>query len=140
MKKLLLVFSLIIGLTLPAFAQKAPKAEEIYNAKLKSMQEHLELTPEQLEKFAPVYKDYLTAVRNLPRPERKCKRDGNCDETCKMIVSRLEYKKGIITEQQKVVENLKDVLSPEQLKKFLKVESRIQHKIRNAKMRKARNK
>lgn len=136
MKRLMLIIMLLSAGTFATFAQKTDKKEmtqerkeKIFNAKVKMIQEQLLLSPEQTEKFIPIYKNYLTQVFALKRPEKEPKITTS-DEAYKYISTTLATKKSILSLQEACVGDLKNILTPQQLMKFLKVENAMQHKIR----------
>lgn len=136
MKKIALLLIVMVTGVFSSFAQKnidPAKAEEIFNAKVKYMQEQLLLTPAQTTQFIPVYKNYLTTIRGLKRPDKKNIQVTTTDQAYNIIKSEFDFKRGIINAQEKAIGQMKSFLTPQQLMKFMSAERRIQGKIRGAK-------
>lgn len=138
MKKIILLSLVVLFTAFGSIAQKKQrvidpaKAQEIFNSRVKFMQDELLLTPEQTEKFIPVYKNYLETIKAIAHPKGN-ENVSTSDEAYKQIMNQLKFKRDIIDSQEKCVSGLKDILTPQQLMKFLKAEHKMQRKIHGAK-------
>lgn len=134
MKRFILIFT-AFALTASALCAQRKidpaKAEEVFNAKVKYMQEQLLLTPEQTEKFIPIYKEFLNEVREIKRPTKPQKEDEikSVDEAAQVVIDRINYHRAVLDAQEKCIGKLKSVLTAPQLMKFLKCEKAMQSKI-----------
>ena len=134
MKRFILIFT-AFALTASALCAQRKidpaKAEEVFNAKVKYMQEQLLLTPEQTEKFIPIYKEFLNEVREIKRPAKPQKEDEikSVDEAAQIVIDRINYHRAVLDAQEKCIGKLKSVLTAPQLMKFLKCEKAMQSKI-----------
>ena len=93
MKKRILLIAVMIATTASAIAQKnidPAKAEEIFNSRVKFMQEQLKLTPAQTEKFVPIYKNYLESLRSIKRDTCKIK-PATQEEAFMVVKKRIDY-------------------------------------------------
>jgi hypothetical protein len=66
---------IFIGLTVAVFAQNQSALDRIEAAKIALITERLELTPEQAEKFWPIYREYSDKQREIKRDFQMLKRD-----------------------------------------------------------------
>ena len=91
--------------------------------------EELQLTPEQAEKFAPVYLNYQGEIRKI-RQELKMLMDGyegkEIDEKLafRMVMDQLNADADIIACKKEYMRVFKSYLTPEQLSKIFLVEKR----------------
>ena len=89
--------------------------------------EALELTPEQAEKFAPVFLNYQKEVRNI-RKELKMFMDSYKDQEVddkaafRMVMAQLNADADVITCKKEYTRVFKSYLTPEQLSKVFLVE------------------
>lgn len=128
MKQIILIIALFATCAISSFAQNNNGDEDvIFNAKMKELQQKLALTSEQTVKVMPIYKSFNDEMRSLPR--KKEYNTSTSDEAYKCVKDRLNHKMMILKIQEKYVGKLKDILTPEQLTKFLYVERGIQGKI-----------
>lgn len=133
MKRFILIFT-AFALTASALCAQRKidpaKAEEVFNAKVKYMQEQLLLTPEQTEKFIPIYKEFLSEVREIKRPAKPQEEEiKSVDEAAQIVINRINYHRAVLDAQEKCIGKLKSVLTAPQLMKFLKCEKAMQSKI-----------
>ena len=134
MKRFILIFT-AFALTASALCAQRKidpaKAQEVFNAKVKYMQEQLLLTPEQTEKFIPIYKEFLDEVSAIKRPARYEKENEvkTVDEAAQIVIDRINYLRAVLDAQEKCIGKLKSVLTAPQLMKFLKCEKAMQSKI-----------
>ncbi|MGN0205680.1 MAG: hypothetical protein ACI4BC_00410 [Muribaculaceae bacterium] len=134
MKRFILIFT-AFALTASALCAQRKidpaKAQEVFNAKVKYMQEQLLLTPEQTEKFIPIYKEFLDEVSAIKRPTKPHKEDEvkTVDEAAQIVIDRINYNRAVLDAQEKCIGKLKSVLTAPQLMKFLKCEKTMQSKI-----------
>lgn len=143
MKKIILLLAIVIVTSTAMFAQKEQngprpldpqKREQIFNARVQAMQKQLKLTPEQTQKFIPLYKSYLDEIHSLKFPKRNVS-PKDINEAYSGVMSQLKFKKNIISIQEKYVGKMRNILNPQQLTQFLKVESNIQHSFKAEKDR-----
>jgi hypothetical protein len=135
MKRIALIFSVVLCCFAALSAEpnlSQDQIDRIFNAKVKMMQDQLDLSPAQTERFIPVYRSYCNEVRNLfhshPRPDKRAATVSS-DAACRFVLGNLKTKETVLRIQQKYIPKLSKILSPQQLLMFLKVESDIQHQI-----------
>lgn len=135
MRKLIFTLSLILFALAAVSAQPKfteEQREQFFNSRVKMIQDELKLSNEQTEQMSPIYKKYLEKVRSIKFPKHPGKAgfkssDEACNHTCQM----LDCKKSIFDAQKQLVKDLRSVLNPEQLSRFLAAESKINEKIRH---------
>ena len=137
MKKIALIFTLVMTMVMSAVAQPKKLSKEdqerFLNAKAQMMQRELHINDAQMEKFLPVYKAFQEELKGIKR--EKVKGDTLTSEVAyEQVINRLEYQEKVINVQKKVVKELMPVLTPKQLKKFLDVERKVQMDIMKHKM------
>ena len=145
MKRLAFILALIISFTMGATAQPKQLSKEdkerFFNAKAQIMQQKLELTEGQMKDFLEVYKQYQEDIVKIKHPKRTHvnAEELTSDEAYNDVVGHLQFMKSILDVQEKYIGKLKPILTPIQLKRFLKVENNVQKYIRDHKNgRKAR--
>lgn len=143
MKKYILLLLISMFITGVAFAddkhckdEKAIK-EEIFQSKVKTMAEKLQLTPEQLEKFIPIYREYVDDALSM-RPKHfgdtsvltrhgkiKPGKSLSADQAYSIASERIAIQRHVLDAQQKALQKLQNVLTPQQLLDFPHVESQM---------------
>lgn len=132
MKKITMIMALMAVLVVGAVAQPRKLSKEdqerVFNGKAQAMQKGLGLSEEQMVKFLPIYREFQDEVMNVRR--NRIKGDTLTMEVAYAeVVSRLEYQENIIDIQKKTLAELKSVLTPVQLRKFLGMEYKVQKDI-----------
>ena len=143
MKKIIFILILALFTGVAASAQNKgmspEKAERVFNAKAKMMQNRLQLTADQIVKFAPVYKSYQDAVRALKRPEHmKGGAEITSTQAKENVISQLDYKISILEVQKSFIPRFAEVLTPQQLTKLLRVENDVQMSIMKERMKRGK--
>ena len=106
--------------------------DKLFTAKMKMMQEKLDLTDKQTEQLIPIYHDYLDELETIFK-SRKYRRRFNpatTQEACNAITERLDINSRVIDLQKKYIVEFAKILKPDQLMKIYRVEAQIQHEIR----------
>lgn len=106
--------------------------DKLFTAKMKMMQEKLDLTDKQTEQLIPIYHDYLDELETIFK-SRKYRRRFNpttTQEACNAITERLDINARVIDLQKKYIVEFAKILNPDQLMKIYRVEAQIQHEIR----------
>lgn len=110
---------------MPPGAERGPRKSP--QERIAAIAEELKLTPEQSEKFAPVYLKYQSEVNNI-RKELKTLMDSYKDVEMtekvafRMVMDQLNADADIIACKKEYMRVFKDYLNPEQLSKIFLVE------------------
>ena len=112
---------------MPPGAERGPRKSP--QERIAAIAEELKLTPEQSEKFAPVYLKYQSEVNNI-RKELKMLMDSYKDVEMtekvafRMVMDQLNADADIIACKKEYMRVFKDYLNPEQLSKIFLVEKK----------------
>ena len=133
MKRFLI--SLLIGLSaLTAFGQEKSDAvnQRYFEAKIRELVYHLNLTDGQKEAFIPIYRRYNDEMRAVVG-ERKLpeSRPGTSEEAAAVAKARIERQQQAQSIRMKYVDEFATVLEPDQLNRLYEVEGQIQRKLMN---------
>jgi Spy/CpxP family protein refolding chaperone len=133
MKRFLI--SLLIGLSaLTAFGQEKSDAvnQRYFEAKIRELVYHLNLTDGQKEAFIPIYRRYNDEMRAVVG-ERKMpeSRPGTSEEAAAVAKARIERQQQAQSIRMKYVDEFATVLEPDQLNRLYEVEGQIQRKLMN---------
>jgi hypothetical protein len=120
---------ILILFTLPAFAQEDeaevlqqdPKAQQkIKAAHAAYITERLELTPEEAEKFWPVYREYATKKQSLRQQFRDAKNSGQDEKS--LLDLDLKIKQQQLDLEKDYSGRLQKVITPQKLMNLRKAE------------------
>ena len=125
MKQLLLFVLLITSITFTGLAQDANA--KIEAARIALITERLNLTPDQAEKFWPIYKEYTNKRRDINQQFRS--QVGNVDpntvsdeEAKKLVQMQLEKKQQELNLEKQYSERILSVISTRQMVSLRKAE------------------
>ena len=131
MKKLILIMALLVvavsAVAQPRGLSKEDK-ERFFNGKAKMMQKELKLSDEQMEKFLPIYKSFQEDLKGIKRNREKAD-SLTMDKAYTDVIDRLDYQEKVIKVQKNTLKELKPILTPFQLLRFLDAERNVQKKI-----------
>ena len=125
MKYTLLI--LILALALPAWSQEPDGMRKIEAARIALITERLELTPEQAEKFWPLYREY-SGQREVIRKEfmearREVKAEGMSEEESRKLLAKgLELKERQLLLEKAYAEKFNTVITSRQILLLRKAE------------------
>lgn len=139
----ILIITLCLAMAAPAQAQRGHKklnkeqAEQLFNAKMKMMQEKLALSDEQTEKLIPVYREYLSELETVFRSRKHPRRykPTSADDACNVMTERLDINARVIDLQKKYIREYAKFLNADQVMKIYRVENQIQREIWKEKRR-----
>lgn len=104
--KALLILSLLIFLLPPAFGQDGETLKKVEAARIALITERLELTPEQAEKFWPLYREYVSKRQDLRREYMNARREVNVENLTEEESKRLLDKGLELKEKQLALDKL----------------------------------
>lgn len=135
MKRLLI--SLLIGFSaLTAFGQEKSEAvnQRYFEAKIRELVYHLNLTDQQKEAFIPIYRRYNDEMRAVVGERKKPEsRPGTSEEAAAVTKARIDRQQQAQSIRMKYVDAFATVLKPDQLSRLYEVEGQIQRKLMNRK-------
>lgn len=129
--KRLSIFLILIFYTLGVFAQDREAMRKIESARIALITERLGLTPEQAEKFWPVYRQYNIERREI-RQEFRTARNGVdmqnlTEEQSKQLVQKsMEMKQKELNLEKEYSQKLSEVITTQQLFKLKNAEKDFQ--------------
>ena len=132
-KHRLLLFILSLLLAIPMAAQRPHNGNvqaRFFEAKASEMCAKLLLSPEQKEKFLPIYKAYDEEMRAV---WTKYRVDKNCTDSMERTKMRLTRQAKSQELRLKYVYKFSKVLTAEQVEKFYKTENDIQQRAKHRK-------
>lgn len=121
----------------PQKKQLSPEERQaqMFNARVKTFKDKLLLTTEQTEKFIPVYKEYMGEMgKQFGAKKPKQPEVNTTEEAQKLVIDGLDAKAKVIEIQKKYIPRFAKILTPQQLVKFLPVESDMQRLVRKERM------
>lgn len=140
MKTSLITFVALIGFTTISIAQPGPKHEEkkekVEAMKIGFITQQMELTPEEAQKFWPIYNQMNNEIETL-RKERKLSRE-NAKETFetmsdaeieKLINDEMASRQKELDIHKKYVAQFKSVLSIKKVAQFYKAEEGFKRRL-----------
>lgn len=135
MKRFLI--SLLIGFSaLTAFGQEKSEAvnQRYFEAKIRELVYHLNLTDQQKEAFIPIYRRYNDEMRAVVGERKKPEsRPGTSEEAAAVTKARIDRQQQAQSIRMKYVDEFATVLEPDQLSRLYEVEGQIQRKLMNRK-------
>ena len=127
-----------------AFAQQKPQMTEAQRAEAKAKREQLmqlrvdmlrdelKLTPEQVAKFDPIYRNYRKEIQRMRNRDANVKREDLTNENAlKVISARLSNTITSTTVKQRYLLIFAEVIEPLQIEKLYRVDDRIAREARN---------
>lgn len=150
--KRLMIFAIVAisALTMIADDQKKqPKGQKLspeerkakmLNARVKTMKEKLLLTAEQTDKFIPIYQEYMDEMgKQFGKGKAKKAEVRTIEDAQKQVIEGLDAKAKVIEVQKQFIPRFAKVLTPQQLVKFLPVESDMQRMVRKERMQRSKD-
>lgn len=126
MKRLSIVLMLIF-ISLGAFAQNREAMKKIESARIALITERLGLSPEQAEKFWPVYREYNMERREIRQEFREARKDVDIknltEEQSKQLIKKsMDLKQEELNLEREYAHRMSDVISTKQLFKLKNAE------------------
>lgn len=131
MKKLLSILVLCLLVSSYAQAQKGKRYEKIKSLRIAFITDELQLTPDEAEKFWPLYNEYdnkRKALRKSFRPDRDTD-DLTDDEAERRINANFEQQEKMIQLKRSYFEKFKKVLPAKKIAQLGKAERAFKSKV-----------
>lgn len=126
-----------------AFAQERPqlteaqraeakaKREQLMQLRLDMLRDELKLTPEQVAKFDPIYRNYRKEIQRMRNRDANVKKEDLTNENAlKVISARLTNTITTATVKQRYLLIFAEVIEPLQIEKLYRVDDRIAREAR----------
>ena len=126
-----------------AFAQQKPqmteaqraeakaKREQLMQLRLDMLRDELKLTPEQVAKFDPIYRNYRKEIQRMRNRDANVKKENLTNENAlKVISARLTNTITTATVKQRYLLIFAEVIEPLQIEKLYRVDDRIAREAR----------
>ncbi len=128
--KYILLFFLLCFTTVMAVAEDNQLGEKLFNAKMSEFAVQLKLTPEQIEAFKPIYKQYQQEMFNVwVRKNKNRTKPANVTEDAAKLKRGLERQKRAQQIRIKYVDKFAKVCNVDQLMRLYITEDQIQAKL-----------
>jgi hypothetical protein len=114
----IIIIALGMFLSLPTYAQRGNnpnKGKQIEAIKIGYLTRRLDLSPEESQKFWPVYNQYQQDLQDINH-QRKIARSQNNDDANKLVDDDFKYEDKILDLKKKYRYEFKKILSPEKIK------------------------
>ena len=130
MKRVNIIFMLSF-ITFGAFAQNREAMKKIESARIALITERLGLSPDQAEKFWPVYREYNLERRKLRQKFREDRKDVDMksltEEQSKQLIQKsMDLKQKQLNLENEYTHRMSDVISTQQLFKLTNAEKDFQ--------------
>ncbi len=112
---LFIVVAIFFSFSTYAQGSNPNKLKQIENIKIGYLTRRLDLSPEESQKFWPVYNQYQHDMQDINR-QRKASRAQNSDNANKLVDDDFEYEEKILDLKKKYRYEFKKILSPEKVK------------------------
>ncbi|WP_258105118.1 hypothetical protein [Marinoscillum sp. MHG1-6] len=127
MRKLYILFTLILLVSFGAIGQDQSAMEKIEAAKIALITERLELTPEQAEKFWPIYREYAEQQKQLKSEFQELKKNfdpnnATEEENKKILEQGQQLKQKRLNMERTYTERMQQVVTTRQLMNLRKAE------------------
>jgi hypothetical protein len=131
MKKSCIIFAFTLALMPAVFAQSAEAMKKIEAARIALITERLELSPDQAERFWPVYREYTDKRRDLREQMRDMRQQANPnelseEESKKMVAAALAMRERELSLEKEYSGRMLSVISTQQLLKLRNAEKDFQ--------------
>ncbi len=131
MKRYAILLLFIMAVTAGAFAQSKEAMRKIESARIALITERLNLTPEQAEKFWPVYREFsqkrMTLRKELRDTRQNADRAGMTEEESRKLMSKaLDIKQRELNLEKEYTKRFQKVISVQQILQLRNAEKDFQ--------------
>ncbi|ARV10965.1 Spy/CpxP family protein refolding chaperone [Gilvibacter sp. SZ-19] len=142
---ILLLSFMLIGFSADAQRQR-PNPGEIEAQKTAFITNNLDLTPEQAQKFWPIYNASEKRMESIRRQQRealmKVRLNGGAvsdSEAWDLIENLMSWEQSMLDERKNLVAQLKGVVTPQQILKLKRAEEEFKRRLLQAMQRRRKN-
>lgn len=130
-KFIIIIVVALLGLTATAQDnQNHSLNERLYKAKVRELVFRLHITPEQQQKFEPIYRSYCEEMTALWNERKRPIKPSTSTDAAAMAKRKMEMQQRAQGIRMKYIDRLATVLNASQVDRFFEVESIIQKKLK----------
>ena len=130
-KFIIIIVVALLGLTATAQDnQNHSLNERLYKAKVRELVFRLHITPEQQQKFEPIYRSYCEEMTALWNERKRPIKPSTSTDAAAMAKRKMEMQQRAQGIRMKYIDKLATVLNASQVDRFFEVESIIQKKLK----------
>lgn len=130
-KFIIIIVVALLGLTATAQNnQNHSLNERLYKAKVRELVFRLHITPEQQQKFEPIYRSYCEEMTALWNERKRPIKPSTSTDAAAMAKRKMEMQQRAQGIRMKYIDRLATVLNASQVDRFFEVESIIQKKLK----------
>ena len=130
-KLIIIIVVALLGLTATAQDnQNHSLNERLYKAKVRELVFRLHITPEQQQKFEPIYRSYCEEMTALWNERKRPIKPSMSTDAAAMAKRKMEMQQRAQGIRMKYIDRLATVLNASQVDRFFEVESIIQKKLK----------
>ena len=130
-KFIIIIVVALLGLTTTAQDNRSHSLNErLYKAKVRELVFRLHITPEQQQKFEPIYRSYCEEMTALWNERKRPIKPSTSTDAAAMAKRKMEMQQRAQGIRMKYIDRLATVLNASQVDRFFEVESIIQKKLK----------
>lgn len=130
-KFIIIIVVALLGLTATAQDNRSHSLNErLYKAKVCELVFRLHITPEQQQKFEPIYRSYCEEMTALWNERKRPIKPSTSTDAAAMAKRKMEMQQRAQGIRMKYIDKLATVLNASQVDRFFEVESIIQKKLK----------
>ncbi len=130
-KLIIIIVVALLGLTATAQDNRSHSLNErLYKAKVRELVFRLHITPEQQQKFEPIYRSYCEEMTALWNERKRPIKPSTSTDAAAMAKRKMEMQQRAQGIRMKYIDRLATVLNASQVDRFFEVESIIQKKLK----------
>ena len=130
-KFIIIIVAALLGLTTTAQDNRSHSLNErLYKAKVRELVFRLHITPEQQQKFEPIYRSYCEEMTALWNERKRPIKPSTSTDAAAMAKRKMEMQQRAQGIRMKYIDKLATVLNASQVDRFFEVESIIQKKLK----------
>lgn len=130
-KFIIIIVVALLGLTATAQDNRSHSLNErLYKAKVRELVFRLHITPEQQQKFEPIYRSYCEEMTALWNERKRPIKPSTSTDAAAMAKRKMEMQQRAQGIRMKYIDKLATVLNASQVDRFFEVESIIQKKLK----------
>ncbi len=130
-KFIIIIVVALLGLTATAQDNRNHSLNErLYKAKVRELVFRLHITPEQQQKFEPIYRSYCEEMTALWNERKRPIKPSTSTDAAAMAKRKMEMQQRAQGIRMKYIDRLATVLNASQVDRFFEVESIIQKKLK----------
>jgi len=128
------IFGILILMSMPTYGQDKAAMQKIESARIALITERLELTPDQAEKFWPLYREYNLQRRQIRAEFRNTRQSVDIqnlseEQSKELMQKAMELKQQELNLEKKYAERMTQVISTQQMLRLRNAEKEFQQRL-----------